>query len=199
MIPARPYMAKKSRLAVFLVALLVAAAVIAGTHIYQESARAKAAADARYKRSIQRQSDELVIASELRSIAIRIESLRTEDQLAGIEGRLAQNQVAIADLENRRMTEDLFRSEQNAMADALALLEKTDAKDRPFPDLFAAQEAAIEDYIDALIARRRANAGGNEDANKATDEMLDATRQRALATAEKYKDAVETASRRNGR
>jgi hypothetical protein len=74
-------------------------------------------------------------------------------------------------------------------------LEKIVPDDKPFPDLFAAQQAAAEDYIDALVARRRANAGGDEDANKAAAQALDAARHRGVAATIRYRDAVEAISR----
>jgi hypothetical protein len=173
------------KLAILVLALIAFFAVAIGYREYRKRAEAR---DARYQRLLQRESAELDIAAQLRLDAIEMQRLKAEDDIARLEGRPLLNGVAIVDLENRRMTEELLKSEQDDMTKRLALLERTNPK--PFPELFTAQQAALKDYLNAIVARRRANASGNEDANKVAAQKLGEVEQRALAAAGKYAAAV---------
>jgi hypothetical protein len=178
------------KLAILVVLALIAVFAMAiGYREYRKWAEAR---DASYQRLLQRESAELDIAAQLRLGAVKMQRLRTEDDIARLEGRLSVNGVAIVDLENRRMTEDLLKSEQDDMTKELALLERTNPK--PFPELFTALQAALEDNLDALVARRRANAGGNEEANRVAAEKLGEAQQSAVAASRKYAAALRVQS-----
>jgi hypothetical protein len=206
-------MAKKSSFVVFayflvLVPLAIAAGII-GYRTLQKNirdaqmdsalaARAKAAEETRHQKVVERESTELVIASQLRTDALRIKTLTLEDEIAGLNGLPAKNRIAIARLEGKQMADHEYKLMQDEMVKHIELAEKSVADPKPFPDLFAAWQASMEDSVDALIALRRANAEDDERANKAARQALDAARQRAVAAAEKYKEAGEAATRQPG-
>lgn len=101
--------------------------------------------------------------------------------------RILWRQPLVPALELGRRSLSKFRALRQLIQTQAAF---TIPQPKPFPELFTAQQAALEDYLNAIVARRRANASGNEDANKVAAQKLGEAEQRALAAAGKYAAAV---------
>ena len=188
-------MVKKTGLLISLIALLM----IAGTTVLYKSyqnrvhetrmkmalaAQARAALDVRKQKAVGREFEELAITSQRRADAIAIDNLRIEDRIRQLEGRPAKNRLAIVQLESKWQYDDLFKSWQDETSKQLELLEKGD------PALSAAMQGPLEALLDAIDARRQANATGNEDAKKAAAQAYGKARQEEAAAAQRYEEAL---------
>jgi Tfp pilus assembly protein PilX len=112
-------MARKGWLFALILLVLAVVIGIVGFRLHERrvrDARTKASAAAQAKaalrRAVQRESDELVIGSHLRSVSIRIRTLALEDEMARLVGRTAKNRVAIAGLENELDEDAVLESAQ---------------------------------------------------------------------------------------
>jgi len=155
-------------------------------------ARALSAAQARAvieeaarQQLLARQYEELTIQSLRRSDDVLLRNLELENHIEALEGKPIPNRIAIASIQNKWISDDFYKSEEDQISTQIALLKRGDAYDR------AAIES-MEALLEAIAAQRMANARGNEQAKKDARKAVDQARQRAIAVNEQLLKAKKT-------